>query len=647
MRLDAPGKAVKGAQAIGTGHVRLRVLATSDLHMHLLPWDYYTDRPARGRGLSLVAGLVARARAEVPLCLLVDNGDFLQGSPIGDLLADQPRSAPVAPNPMIAAMNHLGYDAANLGNHEFSHGIDFLHEALSAARFPVLSANILRQLGQSAAQDEPLALPNVLPHVLLRREVALADGRRAPLSIGLLGLGPPQVIEWEREAIGGRMAARDMGTAAEHHRDKLRRDGADLVIALAHSGIGSGGPIGTCENNVATLARDFGFDAIVAGHTHHALPGPQAEGIAGYDNGSGLLHGCPVVMPGHYGSHLGVIDFWLRPPEGDGDRWQVAQHHAALWPVARRGSRGRLRASAPEDPGIGALAQEIHMRTRRWSRRKIGRTAVPLSTHFALIGPSAAMRVVARAQVEHVEKALRGSLWQGLPVLAAASPFRSGGRAGPENFTHIPPGPVSLRQIADLYQFPNTIVAVLMTGVDLVEWLERAVSIYRRLAPSTTAVDLIDPEMPGFDFDMITGLGFSVDLGQPARYGARGELRDPGAHRIGELWHDGNPVAPDARFVLATNSYRLGGGGAYPGLRADRAILRGGQGSRAILASYLSREGVPPEPSTPEWRLTAPAGSAAIFATAPEARIEAAPAGLRLTALELDDQGFRRFRLDF
>lgn len=644
MRDDLSGGAAPGAAEVSEDLVRLRVLATSDLHMHLLPWDYYSDRPARGRGLSLVGGLIARARTEAPLSILLDNGDFLQGSPMGDLLAEQTQTATAAgANPMIVAMNHLGYDAACLGNHEFSHGLDYLAATLKAARFPVLSANILRGLGASPDADEGL----LAPHMLIRREVRLGDGRHLALSIGVLGLTPPQVVSWEREAVGGRIVARDMGSAAAYHRDRLRAAGADLVVALAHSGIGSGEAIGPGENNVATLARDYGFDAIVAGHTHHDLPGPGAAGIAGYDQGTGLLHGCPVVMPGHYGSHLGVIDLWLRPPPVTGGRWTVVGREAVLWPVARRGPKGQWRATVPEDPAIAGLAREAHARTRRWARRRIGETPVPLSTHFALLGPSAALRLVAHAQADHVERALRGTVWQGMPILSATCPFRSGGRAGPENYTDIPPGPVTLRQVADLYIFPNTIVALLVTGAELIEWLERAASIYRRLHPGEGPVDLIDPEMPGFEFDVIEGLAHDIDLGQPARYDARGRLRDSDARRVVNLRHAGLPVTPEARFVLATNSYRLGGGGGYPRVPADRAILRGGQGNRAILASHLAREGVPPAPAWPEWRLVAPQGSSAIFLTSPLARPADAPSGLRLTALDLDAQGFRRFRLDF
>ncbi len=119
---------------------RLRIMATTDLHMQILPWDYFGNCPAPGRGLARIAAMVARHRAAHPNTLLLDNGDFLHGNPLGDFAASTASGDRVHPG--IAAMNALRYDAATLGNHDFNHGAAFLLRALAGARHPVTLANL-------------------------------------------------------------------------------------------------------------------------------------------------------------------------------------------------------------------------------------------------------------------------------------------------------------------------------------------------------------------------------------------------------------------------------------------------------------------------------------------------------------------------
>ena len=624
----------------------LRLLATSDLHMHLLPWDYYTDKPSRTRGLSLLAGLIAKARAEVPNALLLDNGDFLQGSPIGDFIAETAAFPSGAEHPMIAALNHLAYDAVCIGNHEFSHGLEFLERALSKARFPVLSANILTKLGADLGSDTHL----VAPSALLTRMIDLPDGGQRPLSLGLVGLTPAQVVHWEHEVLHGRIKVRGMVEAASHQLAQLRRQGVDLVVALAHSGLGDPGSTLDQENAVMRLAQELDFDAIIAGHTHNTFPSAEFSAAARFDPQRGLINGRPVVMPGFYGSHLGVIDLHLVARPGAG--WQVVGREVAVRPVFRRSRSGALLATVPEDAAIREIARPAHDQTRRWARRKIGETATPLHSFFALISPSPSVRLVAQAQADHVRLALRGSVWEGLPILSAAAPFRTGGRSGPENYTHIPAGPMTLRNIADLYTFPNTIIALWLNGAEVKDWLERAAAQFHTIPPGAQDADLINADMPGFDFDLIEGLEYDIDLSRPAKFDALGRLIAHRGGRVTRLRQGGADLDPSARFVLATNSYRLGGGGGYFTARANRVILRGGQPIRSILASYVSRLGGVAAAEAPNWRFAPMPGTSVSFVTSPLAVAGTLPGqtpgqtlGQTLSAVERLDNGFQRFRL--
>lgn len=596
----------------GAGSVtrlRLRILATTDLHGHLLPWDYDHARPAPGTGLAATARLIAVARAEEPNAVLVDNGDFLQGTALTDL---DPGDA--APNPVIAAMNRLGYAAAALGNHEFSLGLPHLTRALAGATFPVLSANLARRLGATPLDDQPFTAASTILNL------ALADraGLRHPLRLGILGFTPPQTLTWDSDRIGEAVVARGILEAARAHVPALRAQGADLVLALCHAGLGPVDAPDGAEDVATALAAVGGIDALVAGHSHRRFPDPLFPGHAGLDAARATAAGVPTVMPGYAGSHLGVIDLLL---DRDARGWHVARARASLRPAGSQANADLARLAAPH-----------HARTLAAIDREVGFTPRRLHSHFDRIADSAALHLVAAAQQAHVRAALAQGPLAGLPVLAAVAPFKTGGRGGASHVTDIPAGPLRYRHVRDLYTYPNGIAALLLTGRQVALWLEQGARQFLTLAPGSRDALLLDPELPSFSFDTIPALRWTVDLSAP-----------PGA-RIRDLCHAGAPLDPDARFVLATNSYRAAGSGSFPGAEAQNRIALPAATLHEVLLAHLAKGPVPAE-FTPSWRLAALPGTTALVPVAP-----AALALLGETGLDLEDAGpaaggFRLLRL--
>lgn len=605
------------------GTVRLRILATTDLHMHLLGHDYLADRPAPGIGLARVAALVAAERADGVECVLVDNGDMFQGSPLGEVAAGS-AAGRGRPHPAIAAMNALGYDAAALGNHDFSFGAGFLRTILRAARFPVVATNLDRAAG----------LP-VRRSLLIERMLRDAQGGLHRLRIGVMGFVPPQTVEWE-PGLRGRIAIGDVIAAAAPALRALRAEGADLVIALSHGGIGAPDPAPMAENAAAALAALPGIDAVVMGHTHRVFPHPDHPAGPGVDPRQGRLAGKPAVMAGFWGSHLGVIELALTPPGRDGARWRIAAATSRVEPVAGR----------PECPTIAALARPAHQETLRRFRRRIGLSHRPLNSHFALLGQDAGLGLVAMAQRWHVRRALAGGAFAGLPILSAVAPFRAGGRGGPGHYTDVPAGRLTARGLADLYHFPNRLAAVLVRGADLAAWLERSASIFRRLVPGGRDQELIDPDFPAYNFDVIAGLGWQIDLGAPPRHAPDGGLLHPGSRRVLGLSHRGRAVDPDQPFVLVTNSYRLAAAGLFGPVLAGREVLiRTGPPTREVLRRYLARRRRVAPGADLGWRFRAMPGTTALFRTAPGA-LERGPCPLPLDGPpRTDDEGFLLLRL--
>ncbi|MDE2565020.1 MAG: bifunctional 2',3'-cyclic-nucleotide 2'-phosphodiesterase/3'-nucleotidase [Burkholderiales bacterium] len=604
----------------------LRLLETTDIHMNLLAFDYYEDRPVQAWGLARTATLIAQARAEVRNSLLFDDGDMLQGSPLGDEVARWHPLRPGRLHPAIRVMNALHYDAGNIGNHEFNYGLPFLRRALQGSTFPWVDANLVVDDGRG---DPAAAAPAFTPYVILERRFVDRSGAPQTLKVGVIGFAPPQVMQWDREHLRGRLQALDIPATARRLVPQMRAAGADLVIVLAHSGLERGATTPPmAENTVARLAEVPGVGAILFGHTHGEFPGASFTGYPGVDLSHGTLDGVPATMAGFWGSDLGVIDLVLdKGPEG----WRVSSGRATLRPVYDRQAR---RALAEPDPAIERLVQPEHAATRAAMSTPVTRSTGPLDSYFALVRDDPSVDLVARAQLEYGRRLLAGTPYAGLPLLSAAAPFKTGARGtgGGGGYTDIPAGPIALRDVASLYVYPNTVNIVRITGAQVREWLEFAAGAYRRIDPRGPPVqDLLDPSFPSFNADTLLGVQYAIDLTQPARWDRSGQLVAPQAHRIVDLRWQGRPIDDRAWFAVVTNNYRASGGGHFPGLDGRQIIVDAPEENRDVLTRYLkARQPLRPEADA-HWRLqpvpgvalrfTSGAGGIARLAQAPKVRL--------------------------
>lgn len=620
------------ARAAAAVRCQLRLLATSDVHGAILPHDYASGRDGAAYGLARTAHLIARARAEAGgPCLLVDNGDFLQGTPLCDLHGAVGAGAP---HPVIAAMNRLGYDVANLGNHEFNFGLPALRAALAEAAFPVICANALTACGATVAEDRGF----VPPSVIIEREVSGADDTPQRLRIGFLGLVPPQIMAWDRFHLAPALCVRDMVETTAARVPVLRAAGADLVVLLAHTGIGCAEPGDETENAALRLARIPGVDAIIAGHSHEVFPNGEARG-GGADHRTGSFCGVPAVMPGFRGSHLGVIDLDLVLEAGG---WRVAAFRSEARPVAAAAGT----PAAPPDPAVIAAVSAGHAATLTRMRTPLGQSKRPIHSYLSRYRPDLPILLVAEAQRAAVARALAGGPHAGLPLLSATAPFQTGGLAGPEAYTDIPAGPLTLRSAADLQPFPNTLCALVLTGAELREWLERAVSCFETIRPGLPDQPLWDARFAGHAADTIVGVSYGIDLTRPPACDHRGARLAAGGDRIRALRHAGRPVGPEVRFVVAVNSYRAAGGGPYPSLPEDRLVHAGPVPVREVVADFIRNGGLDRLDPVPVWSFLPVPGASAQIETGPGLRRHPGDiAALGLVDLGLSETGFLRLRL--
>lgn len=614
-------------------------MATSDLHAHLSPWDYYRDRANEGSGLAHVAGLVRAARAEAENCLFFDNGDLIEGGPLADFAFQAEREGDDREHPMIAALNALGCDAATLGNHEFSYGLAFLQKVMAQAGYPVLSANILAEKGETIAEDRVL----YAPWALLDRSYRDVAGGVHHLRIGVLGLTPPHVLHWDRVQLSQAVDARAMVQTAAHYVPLIRAEGADIVVVLAHCGIGDKNTPIAEENVGIHLASLPGIDALVLGHEHKVFPAAADQG-----EGADKLAGVPVVMPGAFGSHLGVIDLDLtRNAHG----WQINQARAQCRAVSiREGSRD-ARALVVPDPALLALAHDSHQATRDMLSRPVGTSDVALHSYFSIAKPSAKQALIAAAQATQLAEMMQGTAFESLPILSAVAPFKTGGRGGPDYFSDVPEGVLLMRHVADMYLYPNRFAALVLDGRGLRDWLERSATAYALVGAGLQDQPLLHPSFPATALEMIAGLTYCIDLSAPACYdaptGQRTVRRTGQAGRIRDLRYQGKPVTDQMRFALATNSHRLGVMMGLPGQQPLEIIADGTSTptSRDILLRYLAQGDTMPPPKL-DWGFCPLPNTSVILETSPNAVAHVAelahfaPKNLGLTAA-----GFLRFRL--
>lgn len=654
--------------------VEVRLLETTDIHAYVLGFDYFRQQPTDDYGLAYTAALIHQARAENPNHILVDNGDLIQGSALGDWAAehfyskDGPDFFRAQVHPVISALNYLNYDVGNLGNHEFNFGLDFLDATVSGANFPYVSANVFyaetEALSGKLSQDQIIQAgaegwgqPLVNPYVLLERQFVDQSGQSHSVTIGVTGFLPPQIMRWDDSHLRGKVAVRDIVDAATHYVPKMRKAGADIVVVIPHSGLRVYDSYPEfAEQASYQLAGVEGIDAILFGHQHRVFPGdPAYSDLPGIDAERGLVQGVPAVSPGYWGSHLGIIDLVL---EQQGDTWTVVGSQSEARPI-----------TDAKDDNLQQLIADSHQATLDMINQPLAEIDSTITSYFARAVPTPAESLINTAQQWYgLELQNQGELPADLPVLSAAAPFRAGHQSA-DDYTRIEAGTVTLANFMDLYVYPNTLQIVEVTGAELKEWLEMSALAFNQISDGSDQEQPLFAAFPSFNFDVIKGVDYTIDVSDPPRYSSSGELANPQAERIKDLRFNGEPVDPQQRFLVVTNNYRAGGGGTFPGLDGSKTVYRSQDEVRQIIAEYaqasvrdggagngtLSNEtGSQPEQeglgtisveAHDHWRLSYPEGAIVVFESSASELARELAGGKGLSWLRDTEKGYAAYQL--
>ena len=617
----------------------LRTMETTDIHVAVLPYDYYADKPNDTMGLARTASIIDGFRKEATNTMLIDNGDYLQGNPMGDWIAYERGMDGDVVHPVIEAMNVLGYDCGTLGNHEFNYGLSFMDKVNSGANYPIVCANLVNGTELAAnPRDDKLYMK---PYVILDKKVTDGSGEEQTLRVGFIGFVPPQIMTWDSRHLVGNVMTRDIVETAKAWVPQIKEEGADIVIALSHSGI-DGVQTEMMENASLFLAGVDGIDAVFTGHQHRVFPG-DFDGIEGVDNTKGTLMGKPAVQGGFWGSHMGLIDLMI---ERDGNSWKVVDSTVETRPISKRNEDRSVTALVENMPAVEEAVMDEHEATLAYVRTPVGKTSAPLYSYFALVADDPSVQIVSQAQIWYVSDLLKDGEYKDLPVLSAAAPFKAGGRGGPEYYTDVAAGDVAIKNVADLYLYPNTVRAVAIDGATVKEWLEMSAGIFNQVEPGKADQPLMNPDFPSYNFDVIDGVTYKIDLSKPAKYTSKGEIANADSSRIVDLMFDGKPIDPAQKFVVATNNYRAGGGGNFPGINNDVVILSAPDTNRDVIVRYIVDQGTINPSADANWTFAPVEGATVIFETGPKgAQYAGDVKGVKIEPAGDGEGGFAKFRI--
>ncbi|MBW0280418.1 bifunctional 2',3'-cyclic-nucleotide 2'-phosphodiesterase/3'-nucleotidase [Shewanella xiamenensis] len=574
----------------------LRVLETTDLHTNIMDFNYYNGKVDPTIGLARTASLIHAARQESKNSVLVDNGDLLQGSPMGDYMAKVGLQMGDV-HPAYKAMNLLDYEVGNIGNHEFNYGLDFLNKSLHGAKFPYINANVY-------CADENGCWNNVkkgehlfTPYIIKEKQIIDNEGNNQTIKIGYIGFVPPQILLWDKQNLTGKVKVEDIVETAKKYVPEMKAKGADLIIAIPHSGIGStenpGDPM--AENATYALTNVKDINAIMFGHSHSIFPDAKYADLPNTDVTKGLLNGVPAVMPGRWGDNLGVVDFKLERKDG---KWMVLSATTKARPIYDGATKTPL---VEADAAIHDAVAAEHQGTLAFVDEPIGVAAADMYSFLTLVQDDPTVQIVSDAQIANVKAKLPEAL-KDLPVLSASAPFKAGGRHGTtsdaDQYVQVDKGALTFKNAADLYLYPNTMVAVKATGAELKDWLECSANQFKQIDPSkTTPQELINWDgHPTYNFDVLDGLTYKIDVTQPSKFDRDCAVVNANANRIVDLSYTdengkvftGEEFAAK-EFIVASNNYRAFGG-KFAGTGSDHVVLELPDTNREALAAYITAQ---------------------------------------------------------
>ncbi|MCC5921232.1 MAG: 5'-nucleotidase C-terminal domain-containing protein [Cyclobacteriaceae bacterium] len=433
--------------------MQLSIMATTDLHGRILPYDYNQDTIDTRYGLAQGARIIDSVRKVNPHHLLLDAGDFIQGNSLAEYFAKEENHGKA--HPLLQTMNFLQYDAIVLGNHEFNFGLDYLNQRIGEIDAPVMAANVLRDDDEQAPAYEDMIIKEV-------------NG----VKVAILGLTTPGSAVWDRNHVEGKLIFEDGLASAKKYIDRIREQ-ADVAILLAHSGWESSNSYSRDENMpdenfVKAIADELeDFDLLIMGHTHR-------EFSEIWDRSTGEKSG--AMQAGRWGSHVAIANLTIS--KDDSGKISITDLSISNEKTQDRGTDGE----------IEAMVSTAHETVREYVNEELTTTYELWDAINSFFEENALTDLIHRVQLDHTGA-----------DISVSSVFSTRVR--------FEPGAVSRKNVVELYPFENLLYTVELSGSAIKDYLENAASYLK--------IDEGHPSLgggPSYNYDQMDGISYRINL---------------------------------------------------------------------------------------------------------------------------------------
>lgn len=530
----------------------LRLIYTTDIHGQVTNYDYQNNETIP-RGLNKVYTLIKQARSEKPEGYLTfDMGDALVDYTSEYIQAQSESTI----QPVYQAMAKMGYDAITIGNHEFDYGYDYLIEQLEGSG--LIDKSVLSNVTSKVNGKHVLGKERKI----IEKKVIDSEGNERTIKVGIFGVTPP-CMSSKTEGLRANVVSEDMLVVAEREAKALKEEGADIVVALAHTGFGTENPASRTSNTGYAMTKIEDIDVILGGHQHVYYPDSSEQKFYNYpnvDKETGLVNGKRFMILKNAARAIGVVDLDFEiDAEGK---------------VVYTGSDYEIRKTTSHtaaDDEITACLSAWDQKLREYSGSLIGKLPENdrWTNYTALLEDNEIIQTVQDAEMEYAANAIAKNAPEYLdyPILSMVR-YANYGSASGSDFSDISNN-IYKGGLANFGPYNCHMYIYEVTGKQLKEWLEWGASTYETVN-SSNAMEWDDMTVSQYISNgkgnaliqsqyqnnwkclfVFNGIEYNINPSQKPRYNADGsKIND--TERVTSLTYNGIPVTEDQKFALCT-----------------------------------------------------------------------------------------------
>ena len=544
-----PGVVDAFAATKGYGTATVRILSTSDLHGQSVRLNYDSGVESEGSFAQIATVIKKERKIKYGTSITVDGGDTVYGIGSESIM----KGTVSGTEYMYEEMKALGYDAITLGNHDFDYGVDYIKKALSDSGMnnKVVLSNV----------TDARTKKNLYPSTkIITKTVKTTTGKKRTVKIGIVGAVVPSLTghySWK-----GIVETQDIVTSVSAGAKALKKQGAQVVIALIHSGIGAENPLSRADNVGYAVTAIPEVDAVCCGHTHMDFPADTAKAAPYYDysetDSEGLMNDTPLVEEEDHGKSLGITDLKI-----GFNKWGT--------PYVKSGKAKvrKITSEDAEDAKIKAINDKYDEQYQNLYNKKVTDVDGETDNYFGMIEDNPMIQLCNEAKIHYGLEAVKNlpEPYRSAPVISATE-YQLAGDGSSSSYIRVD-GEISQKNLLNIQSFNQERAKVYyITGAQLKDALEWQVARFYETT-GNAATDKWDSETAALTaqgavpilankyqrswegFFVYDGIEYTVDPSIPARYDDDGVLVSD-TRRITSLTCNGKAVTDDQIFVLVS-----------------------------------------------------------------------------------------------